>query len=84
MPRFPEHPYHEGDVVEVIDHRETRENTSYAHLIGKCAVVVNPNAGSRAHGRMNVIIAVKFDDGTVEGMFHWRLKLIHKQVKWEV
>lgn len=84
MPKSPETPFHEGDTVEVKDHRESRENTCYAHRIGEHAIVLNPTAGSIVGGRVDSLVTVKFDDGTVEGMFHWRLRIIHKQVMWEV
>lgn len=84
MPKLPAEPYHEGDIVEVIQHSETRENTSYAHLIGKLATVINPAGGSQQHGNARQLIVVKFEDGSVEGMFHWRFKLYKREVTWEV
>jgi hypothetical protein len=84
MPKLPSEPYFEGDLVEVIDHQETRENTSYAHLIGDCATVINPEAGSQAHGFARGLLAVQFPNGEVEAMFHWRFKLIKREVMWEV
>jgi hypothetical protein len=84
MPLFPDTPFHEGDIVEVIQHAETIENTSYAHLIGERAIVINPAAGSQAHGRAASLIAVRFEDGEVEAMFHWRFKLVRRDATWEV
>ena len=84
MPKFPKEPFHEGDTVIVIEHEETRTNTSYAHLVGKHATVINPAAGTDSGGRAESLILVQFENGDLEGMFHWRFNIVKRQATWEV
>jgi hypothetical protein len=82
-PLLPESPFFEGDTIRILDHPDTRGNTSYAHLIGKVGVMINPavGLGPRSQARL---VRVEFKDGTREDMFHWRVEIIYRQKTWEV
>ena len=82
MTMHPEIPFTEGDTVLVLDHGETRDNISYAHLIGEVGIVINPLAGS-VPTKEDALVEVSFN-GNMELMFHWRLQIIHKRVMWEI
>jgi len=83
MPKLPEIPFIEGDRVQMIDHYETRENTSYAYLIGEFGTVTNPR-GSNQVGYEQALLEVEFDNGEHEIIFHWRCLLVERQATWEV
>jgi hypothetical protein len=83
MPHLPEIPFLEGDVVQMLDHDETRENESYAHLIGEVGRILNPRASNQV-GREEALIDVEFDNGERETIFHWRCFLVKRRTTWEV
>ncbi len=83
MPVHPDIPFTEGSTVKVIDCDDTRNSSNYSYLIGHEGVITNPCAGSQP-GNEDAIIEVRFGDGHLQWMFHWRLEVISKQITWEV